>query len=63
MQVYDKQFGLPAVDLKIISPLHEPVSDPNHDKQGWAEETTLDVEVIHAIAPDAKIVVLTSPIS
>ncbi len=63
MQVYDKQFGLPAVDLKIISPLHEPVSDPNHDRAGWAEETTLDVQVIHAIAPDAKIVVLTSPVS
>jgi len=29
---------------------------------GWAEETTLDVQIIHAIAPDAGIVVLTSPV-
>ena len=31
--------------------------------QGWASETTLDVQIIHAIAPDAGIVVLTSPVS
>ena len=63
MKVYDQQFGLPPVNLQILSPLHVPVSDPNHDREGWAAETTLDVEVIHAIAPDAKIVVLTSPVA
>src|SRR5205807_5291716 len=30
---------------------------------GWAGETTLDVQIIHAIAPGANIVVLTSPVS
>ncbi len=63
MNVYDKQFGLPPVNLQIISPLHEPISDPDNDRAGWAAETTLDVEIIHAIAPDAKIVVLTSPVA
>src|SRR5581483_6503672 len=30
---------------------------------GWGDETTLDVEIIHALAPDANIVVLTSPVA
>ena len=63
MDVYDKQFGLPPVNMQIISPLNEKPYDPNGDRGGWAGETTLDVEVIHAIAPDAKIVVLVSPVA
>jgi subtilase family serine protease len=63
MDVFDQTFGLPAVDLQIISPLHVPESDPHHDKEGWAGETTLDVQIIHSIAPKAKIVVMVSPIS
>lgn len=63
LDVYDKQFGLPPIKLQIISPLNEPISDPDNQQGGWAEETTLDVEIIHAIAPDANIVVLTSPVA
>ncbi len=63
MQVFDRQFGLPAADVQVISPLNVPESDPNRDKNGWAGETTLDVQIIHAIAPDAKIVVLVSPVA
>ncbi len=63
MAVFDKQFGLPPVDLQVISPLNEAEYDPHHDKEGWAGETTLDVQIIHAIAPDAKIVVLVSPVA
>ena len=64
MDVYDKQFGLPPVNLQIISPLtNVKPYDPNGDRGGWAGETTLDVEIIHAIAPDAKIVVLVSPVA
>jgi subtilase family serine protease len=63
MNVYDKQFDLPPVNLQIISPLNVKPYDPNGDRNGWAGETTLDVEVIHAIAPDAKIVVLVSPVA
>ena len=37
--------------------------DPNGpDEIGWAEETTLDVEWAHAMAPAASIVLLTSPV-
>lgn len=64
MDVYDKQFGLPPVNLQIIAPLtNVKPYDPHNDRSGWAGETTLDVEVIHAIAPDAKIVVLVSPVA
>lgn len=63
MNVFDQKFGLPPVNLDIEAPLNVPEQDPHHDKMGWAGETTLDVQVIHALAPDAKIVVLVSPVA
>lgn len=60
---YDTTFGLPPINLQIISPLNVPKYDPRGDAPGWASETTLDVEIIHALAPDAKVVVLTSPVA
>ncbi len=64
MDVFDQQFGLPPVTIQIISPLGTKTFDPtNKDMAGWAGETTLDVQIIHSIAPDAGIVVLTSPVS
>ncbi|HEY7833661.1 MAG TPA: S53 family peptidase [Ktedonobacterales bacterium] len=60
---FDQQFGLPAITLNIQSPLGTAPFDPNNaEMAGWQQETTLDVEIIHAIAPDAAIVVLTSPV-
>jgi subtilase family serine protease len=63
MNVFDKTYNLPPIDLQILSPLNEPEGDPHNDKRGWAEETTLDVQIIHAIAPEAKVIVLTSPVA
>jgi len=63
VDVFDQQFGLPPIKIQIISPLNEKEADPYGDKPGWGEETTLDVEIIHALAPDAGIVVLTSPVA
>ena len=64
MNVFDQQFHLPAITLQILSPIGTKPFDPtSKDMQGWASETTLDVQIIHAIAPDAGIVVLTSPVS
>lgn len=63
MDVFSKQFGLPPITLQISAPIGSVKFDPkNSDMLGWAEETTLDVEIIHAMAPDAGIVVLTSPV-
>src|SRR5437667_3633137 len=65
MDAFDQQFGLPPIKIQIMNPLGPPKAfDPsNKDMTGWAIETTLVVQIIHAIAPDAGIVVLTSPIS
>ncbi len=63
MDIFDNQFGLPPIHIQVISPINEPISDPNNDRAGWAQETELDVEIIHALAPDANIVVLTSPVA
>ena len=62
VDAFSKQFGLPQVNVQVIAPLNEKESDPYGDKPGWVSETTLDVEMIHAMAPDAGIVVLVSPV-
>ena len=64
MQVFDAQFHLPPVNLQILAPLGTVPFNPNDRSMlGWAGETSLDVQIIHAIAPDAAIVVLTSPVA
>ena len=63
MDIFDKQFGLPPITINVISPIGVVPFDPTSKEMlGWASETALDVEIIHAIAPDAGIVVLTSPV-
>jgi subtilase family serine protease len=63
MDVFSREFDLPPVTIKVIDPLNVPESDPNGDKGGWAAETSLDVQIMHAIAPDANLVVLVSPVA
>jgi subtilase family serine protease len=63
IDTFDRQFGLPPITIQQISPLNVPVSDPRNDRAGWADETTLDVEIMHALAPGANIVVLISPVA
>src|SRR6266568_5339946 len=64
MDVFDQQFGLPPITIKVISPIGTKPFDPNDkDMAGWAGENEMDVQIIHSIAPDAGVVVLTSPVS
>ena len=66
LNVFDQQFGLPAPpSLSVIRPAGPvPPFDPtNSDMIGWAGETTLDVEYAHTIAPDAKILLVETPVS
>jgi len=64
---FDRATGLPDAQVDEEYPLGQDFSNaggcPGNDRQGWAEETTLDVEWIHAIAPGARIIVLASPVS
>jgi subtilase family serine protease len=65
LATFDTAFGLPAPPhLRVLDPIGAPTLNPHSsDQQGWATETTLDVEWAHAIAPGASIVVLVSPVS
>jgi len=64
IKTFDKQFGFPDPNLKIVRFGNIPPFDPTNETQvGWAEETTLDVEYAHSIAPDAKIVLAETPVA
>ncbi len=64
IKVFDKQFGFPDPDLQIVRFGNIPPFDPNNSTQvGWAEETTLDVEYAHSIAPGAKIVLAETAVA
>ena len=64
LATYDRTYCLPTANIQVVAPLGTVPFDPsNSDMAGWAGETALDVETIHALAPDAKIVVMTSPVS
>jgi subtilase family serine protease len=66
LKTFDSTFGLPdPPSLQVLQPAGAvPPFDPtNADMVGWAGETTLDVEYAHAMAPDAKIVLLETPVS
>ena len=61
--VFDRQWGLPdppALDVLAFGKLPK-FSPSNATMDGWAEETTLDVEYAHAIAPGAKILLVETP--
>jgi subtilase family serine protease len=62
---FDSDYGLPAPpSLKVLAPLGSVPFDPTDNTQlGWAEETSLDVQWSHALAPAASIVVMTSPVA
>jgi subtilase family serine protease len=64
IRTFDAQFGFPNPDLKIIKFGTIPPFDPtNSTMVGWAEETSLDVEYAHSIAPGAKIVLAETPVA
>ena len=66
LAVFDKTFGLPAPpSLMVIQPAGTvpPYNPNNSDMVGWAGETTLDVEYAHTMAPDAKILLVETPVS
>ncbi|WP_375401593.1 S8 family serine peptidase [uncultured Amnibacterium sp.] len=65
LDVFDTDFGLAHTQVQIIQPVGVvPAFDPsNIEQQDWAFETTLDVEYAHAIAPDATILLVETPVS
>jgi subtilase family serine protease len=66
LTTFDKAFNLPAPpSFKILTPDGPiPKFDPtNADMVGWGEETSLDIEYSHAMAPGANIVLVETPVS
>lgn len=62
LHIFDQEMGLPDPVLNIIYPGGSPVYNPrqHHDETSWAEETSLDVQWSHAIAPGAVIDVVVA---
>ena len=65
LKTFDLELGLPNPKLTIIHPVGAiPPFDPNNDTMvGWAEETTLDVEMSHSMAPGANILLVETPVA
>lgn len=66
LQVFDRTNHLPAPpSLRILTPAGQPPAwNPTlyPDQPGWAGETTLDVEMAHAIAPGANLILVETPV-
>jgi subtilase family serine protease len=62
---FDSYFGLPAPpSFRVIQPAGKvPAFHPTEDRVSWAQETTLDVEWAHVMAPHASIVLAETPTS
>jgi subtilase family serine protease len=66
LQKFDKDFGLPDPPrFDIIQPAGKvPAFDPTDpDMAGWGEETSLDLQWSHSIAPGANILLVETPVS
>ena len=65
LSVFDTTFDLPAPPaLTVIHPAGAvPPYKASADREGWAGETTLDVEWAHTMAPGASILLVETPTS
>jgi kumamolisin len=56
---FSSQFGLPAVNSTTFEVVYATGSKPAQDSTGgWEAEESLDIEMAHAMAPDAKIILV-----
>lgn len=64
LDVYSARFGMKSTDVDVVKwgtvPPFDP-ADPDHNF--WAGESTLDVEMAHAVAPDAHIVLVETGVN
>ena len=64
LDVYSKQFGIASTHVQVVRWGDVPPFDPtNPDHTGWAGESTLDVEMAHAVAPDAHLVLVETGVA
>lgn len=64
LDVYSAQWGIRSSTVQVVRWGGVPPFDPtNPDHTGWAGESTLDVEMAHAVAPDARIVLVETGVA
>ncbi len=64
LEMFDAQWGIPDTNVEVVKYGNVPAFDPKNNEQiGWAQETTLDVEYAHAMAPDAHIILAETPVA
>jgi subtilase family serine protease len=65
LDVFSDTYGLPHTTVDTIAPSGPiPPFDPtNPDMIGWAQESTLDVEAVHLVAPGAHILLVETPVA
>ena len=64
LDAFDAQWGLPDTTVQIVQAGVIPPFDPTDAlRVNWAQETTLDVEYAHAVAPGAHLVLLETPVA
>ncbi len=62
LATFDNTFGLPPANLNVFYPGGKPTFNPNSANEvGWAEETSLDVQTVHSLAPGATIDLVVAP--
>lgn len=57
LATYSKQFGLPAVNNSNFQVVYASGTKPPFDP-GWQQEEALDTQMVHALAPKAKIILV-----
>jgi subtilase family serine protease len=65
LRAFDQEFGLPdPPSFRVMRPEGPiPPFRPNGLRVGWAVESSLDVEYAHAMAPQANIVLVETPVA
>ncbi|WP_158862144.1 S53 family peptidase [Leifsonia sp. AG29] len=60
LATFSQSFGLPAPHLTVYYPGGKPTWNGRGTQTGWAEETSLDVQWAHAVAPGANIALVVA---
>lgn len=60
LATFSTAFGLPQADLSIHYPGGKPTWNGRGTQLGWAQETSLDIQWAHAVAPGAKIALVVA---
>jgi subtilase family serine protease len=64
LDVYSARFGMKSTQVDVVKWGDVPPFDPTDANQNfWAGESTLDVEMAHAVAPDARIVLVETAVN